>query len=1317
MKKNSFKLMLLLTCGLGLFALSACKSSASNPIDVIKNHYGDTEFKISFSSEGLTESLSDVIYTANNIPKLPIPNKVGYRFAGWYFDQAYTKPYETDYLYTKMCDVTLYAKWEEEEFINNGIYEIEYDAKILEDTIVKGSLADQYGYLRFPDDVISDETYIEKNDNGVFLRIQYDMRYHCPTIDENGNMGILTYTVSDLENRVSDTESIIDRTGTIQTIYYDLKGLNISDPIKLNVEFVNWNANLANEDDRLKTKVGYTVEFNITRFIGYTTSYVDVNDKLEDGCYLVKTHYSGLNKAATMLDAFNPVYSYLIASNGHYKLVKQMNAYNSDIIGNLTKQDYIHVKTGYARDICYYTFNNKIVATDEMVDEDNYSLTDWCSFFQADKFGDLTYEFHADTGKYYYVFDLGDTANVDLLLVGASTGAMTEMFNMGPTYKRLVVDYSSMVKLSEIDYKPLDGDTTSTFDTEAFYFSTDVSSLTGNTIYNAEMDYDFANRLINTFYSSISGEDVNTLHSTRMVIKPTDSTNSKSIVDSKGEVFTFMATYDCYGYDEKLGYPLYGDYLEWQTFSTFSQRMYKRLELGYEAEENEKMNIYDLFRSKIYPNLDEGNLKYKAYNLKNNGEVDYSKEIDISISNNVFTFNNDFALYLEGTVNGEVKKGTVVIRKQESPTITITDEYEHDEDNIETINWTYDVVNDVYVSSKAYFKEDTVHIPTIDYVSYGTEYSSHNAYNSDNDVYHMNQEDFSIYSLVNGIYTKVNYNYEDWNPSTFEMTTDTMYVVYRLVDRYGYVKYLSFEYKGEEKGKYSVYCDDEEVASGKLYYYYDGTRQKLNLKDTDALELNNIDDIYNKNYTLKVTNDLFNLSSFSYTVYAKNNTYKGNDKEELKNILKNEKYAIVNFEYKFNDDVYIKSYAYGIRINGKKFSDYKILDNGTEWFTNTNYKFENSIAMDNDGINFSNSSVDIQKYVGTILRKTDFSEVKVDGLNYTFLKSGTYKIIYKFSFYNDENEELIFKDYNIGSSYSVSYRYITVSQDIKVNDINSDIKVTYVTDASHPFRDDLAGVITNADGSQSYTVNFNQTQSNLTINSSLFKEFSDRLFKWSYKTKSGRLEEYASPDSSLGTLGVKRNTSNPILYAVWDEGLNVRAEYELNGVTKVIGEKTYYMSGRTYYLVLSDFYFNVPNGYKHVGWECDKPIFYTTNGDKKTYSYTTDVLYDISFEITEDCVIRPILKGPLTIKYQECVNGKFNDLDRSYKTITDGNSLKDELTTTQLKNLHKLETDKFKYWAIKLNGELIRIDDIDNESIVKKYVENGYVTIVAVYEE
>lgn len=1315
MKKNSF-IKILLMSGLGALTLSSCTSNQSDPIDVIKDHYGDKQFKISFSSEGLEKPLSDIIYSANNIPKLPTPSKVGFRFAGWYFDTQYTKPYETDYLYTKMCDVTLYAKWEKEEFINNGIYEIEYSAKILPNTIVKGSLADEYGYLEFPKDIISDETYIEKNNNGVFLRIQYDMRYHCPTLDDDGNPGILTYTVSDTAGRVSSTESIIDRTGTIQTIYYDLANLNIADPIMLNVEFYNWNANLKNEEDRSKTKVGYTVEFDITRFIGYTTSFVDANDHLEDGYYLVKTHYANFNKAATMLDMFNPVYSYLIASGGHYKLVKPMNAYNSDIIGDLKDQDYIHVKTGFARDIAYFKFDQKIVATDDMVEEDNYGKTDWISFFNAEYFSGLTYEFHADTGKYYYVFDLGDKANVDLFLVGASTGAMTEMFNMGPTYKRLVIDYSSMVKLSDIDYKPLEGDTYSTYQTEAYYFSSDLASLKNNTIYNAEMDYDFANRLINTFYSSTSGNNVSALHSTRMTITPTSKTNEDTILNQKGKVFTFMATYDCYCYDVKSGYPLYGDYIEWQTFNSFSQRTTKRLELGYKASKNEKINLYTLFKDKIYPSIDEGNLTYEAYALKANGEADFNKPIDLSVSNNVFTYDKDMALYLKGSISGEVKSGLIIVRAKEDPTIVINDTYEHENGEIEEITWKYNSSRKVYESSKTYYKGDEAHIPTIFYDSYGKSYNSHNAYNSESDTYHMNQEDFSIYSLSNGIYTKQSYNYEDWNASTFQMASDVSIVYYRMVDRYGYVTYLAFEYKGEEKGKYNVILNGESVCSGTLYYYYDSTRQNLNVKDTEALELIDVDAVYDLKYKLELGYQTFDLALVKYNVYTREASYEGVDKEELKAILAKTSYALVDFTYQSNADTYTKCYVYNLRVNGKPFSKYEVLQ-AEAWFTNTKYQLSQSIIMDLDGINLSTSSISFQKYVGTVLRNTDLSELNSEGYTYTFLKAGKYRLIYKFAFYQDENELYPIKDYNIGYAYENKYRYITVSKDIDVYAIDEEINVTYITDAKHPFRSDLAGVTINADGTQAYKTTFKQTENSYAINSTYFESSKDHLWKWSYLTKGGSYSDYASPDGSLGALGAKRNTTNPILYARWDEGIKVRAYYNIDGTDREIATKTYYKSGTTYTLVLADFVFTVPIGYTFTGWECDKPIFYTGAGENKKYFYQTDALYDTSFEITESCEIKAILKGPLTVKYQKYENGTYIDLSIAYSTVVEGSTLGNTLTSTQLRALKRQEQNEgFNHWAILVNGTLKTID-LENEAIIKDYLENGFVTIVAVYGE
>lgn len=74
------KYLLFLTVTFGIFSLSSCASTNLNPKDLIIDNYGDKEFKISFSSYNLDEPINDVIYTASNIPKLPTPTKVGYRF-------------------------------------------------------------------------------------------------------------------------------------------------------------------------------------------------------------------------------------------------------------------------------------------------------------------------------------------------------------------------------------------------------------------------------------------------------------------------------------------------------------------------------------------------------------------------------------------------------------------------------------------------------------------------------------------------------------------------------------------------------------------------------------------------------------------------------------------------------------------------------------------------------------------------------------------------------------------------------------------------------------------------------------------------------------------------------------------------------------------------------------------------------------------------------------------------------------------------------------------------------------------------------------
>lgn len=117
MKKLFSKVVIGVLCVASLAALPSCSKAGGTktPQDVIKEAYGDTEYKISFSSEGLDAPLEDLTYTAKSIPVLPSPQKVGYVFGGWFFDKEYHTQYQDNLLLMTMGDVTLYAKWLKED--------------------------------------------------------------------------------------------------------------------------------------------------------------------------------------------------------------------------------------------------------------------------------------------------------------------------------------------------------------------------------------------------------------------------------------------------------------------------------------------------------------------------------------------------------------------------------------------------------------------------------------------------------------------------------------------------------------------------------------------------------------------------------------------------------------------------------------------------------------------------------------------------------------------------------------------------------------------------------------------------------------------------------------------------------------------------------------------------------------------------------------------------------------------------------------------------------------------------------------------------
>ena len=230
--------------------------------------------------------------------------------------------------------MVLYAKWEQEALSANGTYDIDYTAAIVDDTLSLGELAEEYGYKNWADDIVTDETYIEKTDDGLLLKIQYDCRALEPLSlsDYKSYEVTLAATLNDSDIYIADT--VDSYTDTIKTLYIDITGMDLSTPIYFNISTINWETEGLTDEQRIATQTTYTVEFSIERMIGFSRPFEDTSVPLEDGYYLVRTYMSQLDMSETMMDSFNPVYSYIIAEGGNYTLVKP-NGYLYAVAGVL----------------------------------------------------------------------------------------------------------------------------------------------------------------------------------------------------------------------------------------------------------------------------------------------------------------------------------------------------------------------------------------------------------------------------------------------------------------------------------------------------------------------------------------------------------------------------------------------------------------------------------------------------------------------------------------------------------------------------------------------------------------------------------------------------------------------------------------------------------------------------------------------------------------------------------------------------------------------------------------------------------------------
>ena len=233
MKKGLLNILILFTALFISFSLASCANdSLKDPKDIIAEQYGNKEYKIEFSNTTLKDPIPSISYTAKNIPTLPTPTRTGYIFQGWYFDSNYVYPYTSESLYLKMENVTLYAKWEQEKFTKNGIYLVNYETKILEDTVEKGKLTDTYGgYANFYDFIDLNETYFEKSEDGLFLRLTYDNKYFA-------SPEVFTVTLSSSNGskfKLDGEKTIAVGTETKRTIYIDWKDNSLDTPLYFDI--------------------------------------------------------------------------------------------------------------------------------------------------------------------------------------------------------------------------------------------------------------------------------------------------------------------------------------------------------------------------------------------------------------------------------------------------------------------------------------------------------------------------------------------------------------------------------------------------------------------------------------------------------------------------------------------------------------------------------------------------------------------------------------------------------------------------------------------------------------------------------------------------------------------------------------------------------------------------------------------------------------------------------------------------------------------------------------------------------------------------
>lgn len=1221
MKKNKYLLLILVF--VSCLALAACTSEINDPVQIIKDSYGNQEYSISFDTQGADTVLSDLSYTASNIPELPTPIKVGYVFEGWYLDSGYTVPYTDGILYLYMSDVTLHAKWNKEEFSQNGTYDIEFEAHIMEDT-VSFLNGEAENYKNFTKDIITDETYIEKSDGKLQLKIQYDCGAIVPFASEDiYTVSVASALTGNTSIRISDR--IASDAETVKTIFVNINNFDLGSPIYFNIT-------VTDKDYSVK----YSVEFNVTRFIGFSKTYVNPDTILEDGYYLAKTYYYSDDGDETMVQSYNPVYSYIIAKDGNYSLVKPYMpypglvnfVYSDNAVTNM--EDYYNRAMTFSSMLSYYEI--EFSGQKSVIGEEVFLP----QYYNGKYYGTLTTEFHADTGRYYNIYDLGGDIKKEFMITGAVTGFM-ETLGMGAVNLIMTVDYEHIIKLTDIDYSPLSGDYYQ-YEKDMQLYSGRMSDISPDAgLYELTEEYGIDTEIINFFYSkpygSVSDGDKR-IHSSRITVAPTAYTASSLVKESRNNIAYFKVQSQVYDYDSTNG-KLYADMMSVGKFGGNGLRETTPIKLGKTCENGEEIRLAQLYAEKVDSSADFATVTADAYGIKN-GVVDYSDKINIT--NGKIEWNENFSFkYQEGvaivfnTANQYGNQSEVVeLAKKEEPQIDISN----------------------YDTSALYEIGEEVKIPSVSYTWQGNgDDFMGNFYEEDVDYLYIN----SVKAVLVNADNNNEISYFATVASKFQMKSENMFIAYELNNKYGELKMFCLPFNAEKGTEYTIKDGNNVVYTGAIKS--ENGQRSATTSDydySDFISENSLQEMTNKVYQFETGG--INLSMLFYyaEIVTDAKSYGLNDIAMISDAVKSAEYAYINFWYRSDyGDIFKRSYLYHMTLNGldepKVFSDEK-------YFTDYTYTISPPLLTGGEKT-LSKPGISILKFESGEYKYTSGAASYSSG-KLIFTKTGQYRILFNYSLRYDMNGNRVFKE----EKESKNARFY---EDIVVVSGTGSVTIAYLTDETHKYKDSIAYKEITLHGVKyySYEIVYSLKDNIVPISAAKYFDSEERLFAWVQNPDydfTDITKTYISGiffNDYIGSFG----TDYLYLYPIWDKGIKVVFTADTDDGTEIIEEKAYYletMGGNLsmgYYKVdlneitLDD---SMLSDYGFVGW--DSELFGGTIILKKDK-------YENIIRVMEagEYTVHAVLKKRYTVEYQ--IEPEYSNAFFGYEKVLDGEKVVDDI--------------------------------------------------------